>query len=1181
MVVIGTIYDKSIKEKMFYVREVDRYSHSTSTSLNVDWSNGVFTLTAVVSNLLGKGYVKFYKDGVEIGEQYVNKTATLLYPSSTRDGVFVARFVGNSDCLKSESPETTANKLGTILTVANNGSTNKYVGDTVTVTCTLKDKDGNALSSAKVSDGVSSVSTNSNGVATFTYTNSNNGNVSKSYSYAGDDTYTESVGVTNWSIILIPTSITLEADKTNYYVDDRITITATVYDTRTNTTIPNASVDMNGTSETTDSNGQVTTVLSATTEGSYSFYAQAFVDDSKYTTTEKATVSYNVLKYDTALTITSDKTSYYVEESSTVTVTLKDHNNKSISGASVSDGVTTQTTNSNGVATFTYTNNTATTISKTYTYEATTKYNKCTGTVSYKVLDKIVTVLAVSSPSSVYVGETATVTATLKTSTGSVISGVTISDGTTTATTNGNGIATFTYPNTNSGTVSKTYSYDGAIEYAKANKTISYTVNKYTSTLTLTVDNSVIEVGGTVTITGLLKDNTGKVISDAQVTVPDGSTKTTGADGKFTTTYTCNTSGNWSKTFTYDGTSKYVGCNSSVSWDVNKINTVLTAVSDNSSYVVGGTATVTVTLKDNNSNLISEANVTDGITTQTTNTQGEAVFTYTNLTIGEQSKSYSYNGDSKYNGCTGDVSFNVVDKDVPVLVASADKTNYYVDEDTTVTISLKSSNGGVISGASVSDGSTTSITDDDGLATFTYTNTTSGSMSKTYTYDGDSEYASTSSIASWSVIKYDTVLTVVSDKESYYVGESAIVTATLKTSTGTVISDAPVIIDDETLTTDNNGQASKTFSCSTTGSITKSCDYGGSVKYGECTTSVSWSVKKYGTSLTLASDKESYEEGETATITATLTSEGSPVTNALVNVNGTDLTTDSNGQATLSYDCTSQGTVTLTGEYLGDDTYEASNGEVTFTIILLVLLSIDPDKSTYSIGEEISINLSAENLPIGASVNLINEQTGDILSTCTPDENGNGIFTYSSSESGILSLCAEYINETDIFKSNILNIDNCTIYCSMSDLNEIKSLFELSGIDDYRYMSMGEDSLGVYSLASSGYGSVTLNNIPSQGIIKFTYHPRTSCIFQLFRQEDFYYTLQFTSDNLLYHTGEPQAISMGDEIKIVYSSTQVNLFVNNIFLSTLDVPEGDDFQPQTIMWEGNPMILTMKDFKII
>ena len=103
--IVGTKYDKELKEKVFYVREVDSYTHKTTTNLTVDWVDGVFTLTAVVSNLIGKGFVKFYRDGVEVGEQYVSKTATLLLQSETNTGVFVAKFMGNSDCLKSQSSE--------------------------------------------------------------------------------------------------------------------------------------------------------------------------------------------------------------------------------------------------------------------------------------------------------------------------------------------------------------------------------------------------------------------------------------------------------------------------------------------------------------------------------------------------------------------------------------------------------------------------------------------------------------------------------------------------------------------------------------------------------------------------------------------------------------------------------------------------------------------------------------------------------------------------------------------------------------------------------------------------------------------------------------------------------------------------------------------------------------------
>lgn len=221
--IVGTKYDKELKEKVFYVREVDSYTHKTTTTLTVDWVDGVFTLTAVVGNLIGKGFVKFYRDGVEVGEQYVSKTATLLLQSETNTGVFVAKFMGNSDCLKSQSSEVSYSPLPVpefSLTVDKDTG---VVGDTLTFTPHLSD--GVTGSIMYTVDGAEYTK---NIGETFTYKFNKSGNFTVSAVYSGDETHqgaTASVLVTISKINLV---FTCSASSTNVYVGETVTLTATV-----------------------------------------------------------------------------------------------------------------------------------------------------------------------------------------------------------------------------------------------------------------------------------------------------------------------------------------------------------------------------------------------------------------------------------------------------------------------------------------------------------------------------------------------------------------------------------------------------------------------------------------------------------------------------------------------------------------------------------------------------------------------------------------------------------------------------------------------------------------------------------------------------------------------------------------------------------------------------------------
>lgn len=252
--IVGTKYDKELKEKVFYVREVDSYTHKTTTNLTVDWVDGVFTLTAVVSNLIGKGFVKFYRDGVEVGEQYVSKTATLLLQSETNTGVFVAKFMGNSDCLKSQSSEVSYSSLPVpefSLTVDKDTG---VVGDTLTFTPHLSE--GVTGSIVYTVDGAEYTK---NIGETFTYKFNKTGSFIISAVYSGDETHqgaTASVLVTISKIMKKDTVLTCTVDKTSVTVGENVLCTLYLKDNQNNP-LANKTVYCGDWSKTTNDEGRV------------------------------------------------------------------------------------------------------------------------------------------------------------------------------------------------------------------------------------------------------------------------------------------------------------------------------------------------------------------------------------------------------------------------------------------------------------------------------------------------------------------------------------------------------------------------------------------------------------------------------------------------------------------------------------------------------------------------------------------------------------------------------------------------------------------------------------------------------------------------------------------------------------------------------------------------------------
>lgn len=380
--IVGTKYDKELKEKVFYVREVDSYTHKTTTNLTVDWVDGVFTLTAVVSNLIGKGFVKFYRDGVEVGEQYVSKTATLLLQSETDTGVFVAKFMGNSDCLKSQSSEVSYSPLPVpefSLTVDKDTG---VVGDTLTFTPHLSE--GVTGSIVYTIDGVEYTK---NIGETFTFKFNKSGNFTVNAVYSGDETHqgaTASVLVTINKINLVFTG---SASSTNVYVGETVTISGTL---KTSTGSPLSNVKIiDGAGQvqaTTDSNGAWSFTSVEDTVGTSGWSLYPDLDWNKYNTPKNVDILITIRRKDTVLTCTVDKTSVTVGENVLCTLYLKDNNNQPLANKTVYCGDWSKTTNDDGRVLFNYANPTSGVATRVFKFDGDNLYNGASVTAKWTVV---------------------------------------------------------------------------------------------------------------------------------------------------------------------------------------------------------------------------------------------------------------------------------------------------------------------------------------------------------------------------------------------------------------------------------------------------------------------------------------------------------------------------------------------------------------------------------------------------------------------------------------------------------------------------------------------------------------------------------------------------------------------------------------------------------------------------
>lgn len=376
--IVGTKYDKELKEKVFYVREVDSYTHKTTTNLTVDWVDGVFTLTAVVSNLIGKGFVKFYRDGVEVGEQYVSKTATLLLQSETNTGVFVAKFMGNSDCLKSQSSEVSYTLPVPEFSLTVDKDTG-VVGDTLTFTPHLSD--GVTGSIVYTVDGAEYTK---NIGETFTYKFNKSGNFIISAVYSGDETHqgaTASVSVTinkhSTHFIVSPSQTVLEAGKT-------LIMTVTLLD-ENNNPVPNKAIrDRYNNIKSTNNDGKVTYYHTPADPLKLKL-TYDFDGDSNYLPAHDSVVV-EWTKKTSVLTCTVDKNSVTVGENVLCTLYLRDNQNNPLANKTVYCGDWSKTTNDDGRVLFNYANPTSGIATRVFKFDGDNLYNGASVTAKWTVV---------------------------------------------------------------------------------------------------------------------------------------------------------------------------------------------------------------------------------------------------------------------------------------------------------------------------------------------------------------------------------------------------------------------------------------------------------------------------------------------------------------------------------------------------------------------------------------------------------------------------------------------------------------------------------------------------------------------------------------------------------------------------------------------------------------------------
>ena len=356
-------------------------------------------------------------------------------------------------------------------------------------------------------------------------------------------------------------------------------------------------------------NGNATITTNTLPTGDYTVIA-FYSGDDNYNTKQ---VSVNVTikgKIDTSLSI-NDLGSITLDESKTITATLKDIDGNALSNQTVSftttptlGDVVTGTTNNNGIVTVTLKPTKAINYIITCTFTETDTYKSSTTSKTLTVNKKPSTLSLTTETPIINKGETVKVTG--ETDATEATGNVTYKIGTRTIGTQPlNSVLKYVSTETNNFIITGTY--EGDDKYKPSTNTTNITVKKDTI-LSLTCNTSSCYIDDTLLLTATLKDSNNNLMEGVNITFKIGntllSTAQTDNNGVAKITYKTLPSDTGETTFSayyYPSTSEYNGSSNNVKITIKKIPTTVTLTADTNPKT-NSTNTITATIKDKNGN---------------------------------------------------------------------------------------------------------------------------------------------------------------------------------------------------------------------------------------------------------------------------------------------------------------------------------------------------------------------------------------------------------------------------------------------------------------------------------------------------------------------------------------------------------------------------------------------------
>ncbi|AWX32461.1 S-layer family protein [Methanosphaera sp. BMS] len=571
--------------------------------------------------------------------------------------------------------------VNTTITISTN-NTNPYVGDKVKISFLLEENQTRtpvASQTLKITvDGKTYTrTTNANGIATVEYTL--NSTLTKvTAKFEGNGIYNVSNQTLNINAKKINTKLTLKVSNSTPINNTSINITATLTDVNgKKLSGHNVTLNINGKNVTakTDANGIITQAYTPTKVEKQTITA-AYAGNNQYINSS-AKITITVKKINTKLAVKVSNSTPVNNTAITITATLTDADNKAVPNQNVTLTVAGKTftvkTNTNGVATQSYTPTKVETQTITATYKGDSQHNNSTATANITV-KKLNTKLAVKASNTSPVNSTPiNITVTLTDVDGNKLSGqnvtITVGGKTFNVKTNASGVATQSYTPTKVETQTITATYKGDSKYVNSTATTSITVKKINTKLAVKVSNTTPTLNTSINITATLTDINGNKLSGQNVTLTVGGktyTVKTNSNGVAIQSYTPTKVETQKITATYNGDSKYTGSTATSNITVRKIDTKLTLKVSNSTPVNNTQISITATLTDANNNKLASQVVTLNVNGKTynvtTNKEGVAMLNYTPTKVESQTITATYKGNSQDNNSTATTKITVINK---------------------------------------------------------------------------------------------------------------------------------------------------------------------------------------------------------------------------------------------------------------------------------------------------------------------------------------------------------------------------------------------------------------------------------------------------------------------------------------------------------------------------------------